>query len=544
MFIDTIIEKLERYDPKVYINNTNITFIQSIKYVENAIMDYDPNILYVGEISNLPIDNICLHEANFLIISKDKLSYPIREGINCNIIFIYSNSIASILNSTIDIFSEYQRASHSASRLLEALSKDCGLQNIVNIGFELIGNPIFVRNANLNILAFTENIEVDIPVWNNIKTRGYQIYSKLHKFLTNEVLSSTIPIYLKSPNSRFNGKEKIGSELTENSKSVLYVNFKNNNKFAESRIWANIYSGNKFLGQVVILEVFKQFKESDIALINQLSATLSIELQKHKYYETTNADNRDLLILDLLNEKIKNQEAINENIKFANWNLKECLRIISITMEHEKISLIQFKFIRRFLEKLFPGSVCVLYDGNIVIVINYISDKAFLEIYSKKLNVFLEDQNIFCGISRLFSNLIDVNRYYKQSLKSIELGKCLRGDKFIFFYDSYVLQHIFSLCSSHESLKEFCHPSLSKLINYDKKYNTDHLKTLYLYIINFKNQTELAKLMHVHRNTLYYRISKIEEIINIDLSNIDEFVSIYLSFKILEYIGERASGYK
>ncbi|MBD7911249.1 MULTISPECIES: helix-turn-helix domain-containing protein [Clostridium] len=544
MFINIIIEKLKMYAPESYINNKSITFIQSVKYLENTITDFVPDILYVGEMSNFPINHIHLHEANFLIISKDKLPHSIAKEINCNIIFISSNSIVSIFNSILDIFSEYQRLSYSSSRMLDALLQDNGLQNIVNIGFELIGNPIFVRNANLNILTFTENIEVDIPVWENIKSRGYQIYNKLHKFLTNEILSSAIPIYLKSPNSRFNIREKTGNEITENSKSVLYVNSNKNIKFAESRIWSNIYCGNKFLGQAVILEVFKPFKESDISLINQLSATLSIELQKHKYYETTNADNRDLLILDLLNEKIKNQEAINENLKFANWNLNEWLRIISITMEQEKISLIQFKFILNFLKKIFPDSVCVLYDGNIVIVINYIDDKTFLESYSKKLNTFLDDQNIFCGISRPFSNLIDISKYYKQSLKSIELGKHLNGDKFIFFYDSYILQHIFSLCSGNESLKEFCHPSLLELIDYDKKYNTDYVNTLYSYIINFKNQTELAKLMNVHRNTLYYRISKIEEIININLNNIDEFVSIYLSFKILEYTGGKIFNHK
>lgn len=541
MLINTIIEKLERYAPKSCINNENITFIQSVKYVENAFIDFVPNILYVGEISNLPISRINLYEANFLIISEGKLSYPIMDEMKCNIIFISSNSTASIFNSILDIFCEYTKLSYSSSKLLDAISQDNGLQNIVNIGFELLHNPIFVRNANLNILTFTENIEVDIPVWNNIKLRGYQIYSKLHKFLTDEVLNSQIPIYLKSPNSSFKDGGEAKNQLTEESKSVLYINSKHNSKFAESRIWANIYSGNKFLGQAVILEAFKPFTESDIALINQLTRTLSIELQKHKYYETTNADNRDLLILDLLNEKIKNQDAINENLKFAGWNLKENMRIITINMEKEKISLIQFRFIRNFLKNIFHDSICVLYDGNIVIVINYISYKAFLKDYSKKLNVFLDDQNIVCGISRAFSNLMDINRYYKQSLKAIELGRYLDADKFIFFYDSYILQHIFSLCSDHDSLKEFCHPSIFKLIDYDKKYNTDYLKTLYLYIINFKNQTELAGLMHIHRNTLYYRITKIEEIISINLSDIDEFVGIYLSFKILEYIGEKFS---
>jgi DNA-binding PucR family transcriptional regulator len=56
--------------------------------------------------------------------------------------------------------------------------------------------------------------------------------------------------------------------------------------------------------------------------------------------------------------------------------------------------------------------------------------------------------------------------------------------------------------------------------------------------MNIKNQSELAAAMNVHRNTLYYRIGKIEEIMNINLSNVDDVFSIYLSFKIFEYLGE------
>jgi DNA-binding PucR family transcriptional regulator len=150
----------------------------------------------------------------------------------------------------------------------------------------------------------------------------------------------------------------------------------------------------------------------------------------------------------------------------------------------------------------------------------------------------MKDTGTYCGISRLFFKLLEVKKHYEESLKAIKSGKHLNADQVLFFYDDYTLQHIFSLCADKEPLKEFCHPSVFTLIDYDNKNSTSYVKSLYSYIMAFKNPSELAVSMHVHRNTLYYRISKIEEIMNIDLNNVDDFFNIYLSFKILEYMGE------
>ncbi|PJI10452.1 MULTISPECIES: PucR family transcriptional regulator [Clostridium] len=538
ILIDSIIEKLKQYNPKSYINNKNITLIKSIKYLESNIKDFYPNTLYmVKTLDNNKINNLVLHETNFLIVSKTQLSGSIEINKNSNIIFICSNSAASIFNEVLGIFFEYQTLNVNSLKLLEVLSQNTGLQNIVNIASKSIGNPIFISNTNFKVLSFTDNIKVDAPVWKGITSKTYKRYDNLQRILKDNIFDSRIPIYFKSTNSasyNFDDLDKLEDRITKNSESVLY---KESDKFIMSRMWSNIYAGNKLLGQAIILEAFKPFTERDIKLINILSDAISVELQKHNYYESTDISNKDLLILELLDGKISCEEDINETAKFTHLNLKYPLNVISV-ISKKNISYVQFKYIRDFFENIFYNSICVLYKGNIAIVTSCIQDKLLYENCFKKLNKVLSNLEMFCGVSRPFYNLISINKYYKQSLKSIELGQCLDDNKYIFFYDSYILQHIFSVCSREGSLKDFCHPSIFKLIDYDNMYKTDYLKNLYLYVTNFKNQSKLAELMHVHRNTLRYRISKIEEIMNVDLNNVDEFFSIYLSFKILEYLGE------
>ena len=540
--IDAIIERLKHYKPKSYINNKDIKFVSSVKHLEKNFKNIYATTLYVGEISNLLPNNYNSVQGNLLIVSTDNLPDSFVTNINLNVIHISDNCILSVFNNILDIFSEHQKLDETSSKLLKALYQDDGIQNIINTSYKIIGNPIFVRDINFKTLSFTQNIALDEPVWNIIISKGYQMYDKIENHLgdcLDELVNYKIPIYLKyvhNENKSIN-EQSIEGKLEDNKNFLLKKIISKNENLPLSRIWSNIYAGNTLLGQIVVLAAFKEFTENDILLIQRLSETISVELQKNNYFKILKLSKRDAVVVDLLNRKFKNREAVNESLKFAEWNLKYPLQIITLINE-KNMSVVSIKHTHIFLKNLFPNSVCISYEGNFVIVYDYIDDKKMYQVKLNKLDELLINTKMLCGISQPFNDLFDINKYYKESLKSIELGKHLNKDKSIFFYNSYILQYIFSLCSNQESLKELCSPSIFKLIAHDNKYKTDYIKSLYSYVMNFKNSSELANLMHIHRTTLYYRISKIEEILDVDLNNIDEFFSIYLSFKILEYLGE------
>ncbi|MCR3760051.1 PucR family transcriptional regulator [Clostridium felsineum] len=537
ILIDSIVEKLEQYNPKSYINNKKITLIESVKYIESSIEDFKPNTLYVGQISRLPVSKLILQPTNFLIVSKLHLPCSVRTNRNTNIVLINEEFSPAIFNKVLDIFFKYEDININSLKLLKVLSKNTGLQDIINSSSKILGNPMYVSNTNFEILSFTEGVKLNHSLWTDITIKGYQQYDKLQSLLKDTILNAKIPIYFKSINENnyeFKDDGNTIDELSKDSNSILY---KENSKFTISRIWSNIYAGNKLLGQLIVIEAFKPFTERDVKIIGLLSNAISVELQKHKYYESSNVNSKELFLLQLLDGKITSQEALYENIKFAHWELKYPLSVISI-VNKSTISYIQFSYIKTFFQKIFYDCVCVLYRGNIIIATTYKDNKTLYKKCFKELQESLNNFEMFCGVSRPFYNLLKINKYYKQSLKAIELGRYRDIDKCIFIYDSYILQHILLLSSSEESLKDFCHPAIFKLITYDSVYKTDYLKNLYLYVMNFKNQSKLAGLMHIHRNTLHYRISKIEEIMNVDLNNVDEFFSIYLSFKILEFSGE------
>lgn len=156
----------------------------------------------------------------------------------------------------------------------------------------------------------------------------------------------------------------------------------------------------------------------------------------------------------------------------------------------------------------------------------------------KNLKEFLKANRLFCGLSRCFEDIADIQEYYQQALESIMLGTYMERDESFFAYEDYAIFHLFKLRSNHNNLKRFCHSSVFTLIKHDQTNRTNFVECLHKYLLNEKKQIETAAALGIHRSTLAYRINNIEKIMGINLNDIDTAFHILLSFKILEFINK------
>lgn len=62
----------------------------------------------------------------------------------------------------------------------------------------------------------------------------------------------------------------------------------------------------------------------------------------------------------------------------------------------------------------------------------------------------------------------------------------------------------------------------------------DNLALLRNYLLTERSISATAKLMHMHRNSVIYRLGKIQEILALDLNDPDVRLRLLISFKILE----------
>ncbi|MFC5470235.1 PucR family transcriptional regulator [Cohnella suwonensis] len=77
--------------------------------------------------------------------------------------------------------------------------------------------------------------------------------------------------------------------------------------------------------------------------------------------------------------------------------------------------------------------------------------------------------------------------------------------------------------------------SIRKLQSYDLEHQSDMLRTLELFLSSDSNVKITAETLHIHTNTLTYRLKRIEEIGDIDLDSMHRKVTLYLEMQLIKF---------
>ena len=123
------------------------------------------------------------------------------------------------------------------------------------------------------------------------------------------------------------------------------------------------------------------------------------------------------------------------------------------------------------------------------------------------------------GIGTKQQSLSKCKLSYEQASKCINLAIKQNKQNTIRYYEQLGLYQLFYDINNKTLLENFVSNILSKLIAYDEKYNTDLIKTLDVYLSKNCNLNQTAEELFIHRNTIKYRLQRIEEITNTNLDD-------------------------
>lgn len=397
----------------------------------------------------------------------------------------------------------------ASASFLQALIANKGVQEIIDIGFKFLGNPILVIDASYKVLAFTKNIQVDDPNWYLSEKNNYLEYK-----------------YISSEDMRKN--------FAEASKSNYPVLHKPKNKNFEV-IHAAIGFDNKVIGYLIIPNHKKPFEEGDMELAQLLKNVLSLELQKNKFFQNSKGIIYEYFIADLLEGNVTDSRIIAERALSLNWVLHKNLYVLTIKKNKDKVDNLSHDGLSELIRNLIPGSRAVFYNNNIVVIISR-KKTIFPETDFNNLLEFLKKNELIGGVSCCFHSPAEIRDHYHNSLIAIDLGSQMYKNQFLYYYEDIFFYHLLSQCSNQASLEAFCHPALFCLEEYDKRHGEDLLKCLYAYLRNDKNVARAAGSLGIHRNTMGYRIKRIIEIMNLNINAEDTAFHLLCSLKIREFM--------
>lgn len=152
---------------------------------------------------------------------------------------------------------------------------------------------------------------------------------------------------------------------------------------------------------------------------------------------------------------------------------------------------------------------------------------------------YCSKHNLNCAVAPLETDKVD---YYELLDHLIEIGKNKSPDDIIYDFADYRLELFMYQVQSTSFWYYFVHESIISLMNYDTLHHTDYYDNLYAYLTNNKDLLKTSGLLGLHRNTLDYRIKKIESILKIDLDDCETCFELLFSYHLLKFKENFAGG--
>lgn len=174
--------------------------------------------------------------------------------------------------------------------------------------------------------------------------------------------------------------------------------------------------------------------------------------------------------------------------------------------------------------------------GQSIIILFYNKSDSEIDNILKKLYINLdknfESLNFYVGIGKHTSSLDKLYKGYEEAKNVAKINRLLRNNNVHIRYSELGLYRLLLGIENKDIMKEFHDEIIGDLENYDKINNTDYVELLINYFENNCKVNETANSLYIHRNTVNYKINKIQEILDLNLADIGDRSKIYLSLMI------------
>ncbi len=148
------------------------------------------------------------------------------------------------------------------------------------------------------------------------------------------------------------------------------------------------------------------------------------------------------------------------------------------------------------------------------------------------LNIEMNSK-VFISIGTVVSDLKDVSRSYKEAKMALEVGKIFETEKHIVNYERLgigrlIYQLPLPLCRMF--IKEVLHG-----LTIDD-FDDETLATVNKFFENNLNVSETSRQLYIHRNTLVYRLDKLQKMTGLDLRNFDDAIIFKITLMVSKYM--------
>jgi purine catabolism regulator len=300
------------------------------------------------------------------------------------------------------------------------------------------------------------------------------------------------------------------------------------------RVVAPIIVGGEIYGYIWIVEGDHPLTDLDELAIDQAATvTALVMLQERAVREAQQVIRGDFLS-QLLNLDGEPDSTFLEQARVASYRFDQPHQILFVVWQ-PVAGATAAQLAARLEQRLHNAnghSLVVLRERGIAVVVEAKTSSAGQALAAQLLaDLDHPSQPVTIGVGQVHADERSLRRSYEEAQEAAEIGRRMGPNaRVLCFWELGLLDWLYRL--GREVLDDNPYVGIvATLAAHDQRTEGDLVRTLEAYLDSGGALAKAAGILTVHRNTLLYRISRIEEIADVDLRNVEQRLNLHVALK-------------
>jgi purine catabolism regulator len=310
-----------------------------------------------------------------------------------------------------------------------------------------------------------------------------------------------------------------------------------------SRLVAPIPGRDGVHGFVSLIGEEHQLGQVDRVAVARGASACAIELDRERAVLRARDDVEGELVAALLDGSYGSELGATERARRLGFELGERFSVLVIRGRNTSTGALDTLMVaaRRCLARSAAGSLLVAHDGAVCAVVADIAadpherNRLVAEALRADCAAALRDE-VIVGVGRPRSGPQGVRQSHREAEHALRISARLKAPRAVATFSDLGLHRLLVAMTQHAELDDFYAQTAGALVAYDDRTGSGLMETLDAYFHCHGSPTDTAQRLHLHRNTVLYRLRRIEEIGGLQLDDATTRLNLHLCLRIREVL--------
>ncbi|HEV7655148.1 MAG TPA: helix-turn-helix domain-containing protein [Mycobacteriales bacterium] len=145
---------------------------------------------------------------------------------------------------------------------------------------------------------------------------------------------------------------------------------------------------------------------------------------------------------------------------------------------------------------------------------------------------------VSAGIGNAYTGAARISTSYAEAKHALDTTALMAGLGGVVAFADLGISRLLARVRDVGDLRDFAHDVLGELLAHERAHGTDYLATLTVYFNENNSPQRSARRLHMHPNTVAYRVRRIEEITGLSLGSYSDRLMLQVALEIVNGLGD------